>query len=210
MGRYTGPSCRLCRQVGEKLFLKGTRCFGVKCAIDRRKRPPGVGDRRMRRRRPSDYGTRLTEKQKLRNSYGLLEKQFSRYFTKARQSPGVTGHNLLQLLERRFDNVIFRLNFSQSRKQARQLVLHGHFTINGRKVNIPSFSVRVGDVIKWKESEQSNGLAEVLTSVPTQQQTPVWLSVDSDRRIGRVITLPDLQDSESQIDTRLIVEFYNS
>lgn len=210
VGRYTGPSCRLCRQVGEKLFLKGSRCYGVKCAIERRKRPPGVGDRGMRRRRPSDYATRLVEKQKLRNSYGMMEKQFSSYFAKARHNTGVTGQNLLQLLERRLDNVVFRMNFSQSRKQARQLVLHGHFTVNGRKVDIPSFSVRSGDVVKWKENERSGNVAEVLGSGQVQQPIPGWLSVDADRRTGRVISLPELQDSDLNIDTRKIVEFYNS
>jgi small subunit ribosomal protein S4 len=152
----------------------------------------------------------LTEKQKLRNSYGMMEKQFSSYFAKARHNPGVTGQNLLQLLERRLDNVVFRMNFAQSRKQARQFVLHGHFTVNERKVDIPSFSVRSGDVVQWKNTESSGKVAEVFASGQVQRPTPGWLSIDSDRRTGRVISLPEPQDSELQIDTRLIVEFYNS
>ena len=145
MGRYTGPVCRLCRQAGEKLFLKGDRCFTPRCAIERHRRPPG--DKRQTRRRLSDYSTRLREKQKLRNSYGLLEHQFVMYVGKAQRQTGITGDYLIQIMERRLDNVAYRLNFGQSRNQARQLVTHGHITVNSKKVDIPSFIVKPGDVL---------------------------------------------------------------
>jgi small subunit ribosomal protein S4 len=206
MGRYTGPACRLCRQAGEKLFLKGTRCQTPKCAIERRRRAPG--DRRMRRRRPSDYALRLIEKQKLRYSYGLLEGQFVRYLKRAKKESGVTGQRLLQLLERRLDNTVFRLNFAASRGQARQLVTHGHFLVNGRKADIPSIILRQNDVVSWKETSKSRDFVGILAAGSPQRDLPVWLSRDPSTGEGRVIALPELTDADAAVDTRLIVEFY--
>ena len=150
MARYTDASCRQCRRIGEKLFLKGERCYTPRCAIERRKSPPG--DRSLKRRRASDWSLQLREKQKVRFSYGVLERQFRNYFETAREHPGVTGDILLQFLERRLDNVVYRLAFAGSRKQGRQLVTHGHFTVNDRKMDIPSYLVETGDVVKWKGS----------------------------------------------------------
>ena len=207
MGRYTGPSCRLCRQAGEKLFLKGDRCSTPKCAIERRRRAPG--DRRMRRRRPSDYAQRLLEKQKLRNAYGLRERQFGRYMKRAQQEPGITGQYLLQLLERRLDNVVHRLKFASSRSQARQLVTHGHFTVNGRKLDIPSAILRPNDIVAWKEQSRSRDFVELLGGRSSQENIPSWLSLDPATGAGRVVSLPDVTDLEGRVDTRLIVEFYS-
>jgi len=209
MGRYTGPSCRLCRHAEVKLYLKGDRCYGPKCPIGRRTRPPGVGDRRVRRRRPSDYAVRQLEKQKLRNAYGLYEKQFVGYVSEARKQPGVTGQYLLQLLERRLDNVVYRLNLSDSRKQARQRVLHGHFTVNGRKVNIPSYSVRAGDMIAWKTGSSTKDFVLSVAEGISQRLIPEWLRLDSNAMIGHVVSLPELDEADLQVDTRLIVEYYS-
>ena len=207
MGRYTGPVCRLCRQAGEKLFLKGERCFTPRCAIERHRRPPG--DKRQTRRRLSDYSTRLREKQKLRNSYGLMEHQFARYVHRAQKQAGITGEYLIQIMERRLDNVTFRLNFGQSRNQARQLVRHGHITVNGRKVDIPSFIVRPGDVVGWKETSQARDFFKLITEGGPQSPVPNWLSLESDRMSGRVMSLPEPADMDVRVDTRLIVEFYS-
>lgn len=206
MGRYTGPSCRLCRQAGEKLFLKGERCSTPKCAIERRRRAPG--DRRMRRRRPSDYALRLLEKQKLRNAYGLRERQFARYMKRAQQEPGITGQYLLQLLERRLDNVVHRLNYASSRSQARQLVTHGHFTVNGRKLDIPSAILRPNDVVAWKEQSKGRDFVQLLAD-RVHGNVPSWLSLDPATGEGRVISMPDVADLEGRVDTRMIVEFYS-
>ena len=154
MGRYTGPSCRLCRRSGEKLFLKGDKCFTPRCAFEKRRNPPG--DVSRRRRRPTDYAVHLLEKQKAKYIYGVLEGQFRRYMTEAFNTPGVTGMNLLRTLERRLDNVVFQLGFADSRKQARQIVLHGHFRVNGAKTDIPSYLVKPGDHISWKESDKGD------------------------------------------------------
>lgn len=207
MGRYTGPACRLCRQAGEKLFLKGTRCQTPKCAIERRRRAPGDRGGR-RRRRPSDYALRLIEKQKLRYSYGLLEGQFVRYLKRAKKESGVTGQRLLQLLERRLDNTVFRLNFAANRTQARQLVTHGHFLVNGRKADIPSILLRQNDVVAWKEASQSRDFVGILADASPQRDLPSWLSLDPNTGEGRVIALPELTDADAAVDTRLIVEFY--
>lgn len=207
MGRYTGPSCRLCRQAGEKLFLKGERCSTPKCAIERRRRAPG--DRRMRRRRPSDYALRLLEKQKLRNAYGLRERQFARYMKRAQKEPGITGQYLLQLLERRLDNVVHRLNYASSRNQARQLVAHGHFTVNGRKLDIPSAILRPNDVVAWKEQSKGRDFVQLLADRVPHGTVPAWLSLDPATGEGRVISLPDVTEIEGRVDTRMIVEFYS-
>ena len=206
MGRYTGPVCRLCRQVGEKLFLKGERCYTPKCAWERRRRPPGQNP--PMRRRYSDYGLRLREKQKAKYIYGLRERQFRRYVEKAQKQPGETGFHLLSLLERRLDNVVFRLGFAHSRRQARQIVRHGHITVNGRKVDIPSYTVKPGDVIGWKESSKDTALYRAMVEAPPTRPVPSWLEVDRNTMTGRVVNLPQPQDLDARLDTRLIIEFY--
>ena len=207
MARYTGPTCRLCRRAGEKLFLKGNRCYSPKCAFEKRRNPPGNVSRR--RRRPSDYAVHLMEKQKAKYIYGVLENQFRKYMTEAFNTPGVTGRNLLRSLERRLDNVVYRLGFADCRRQARQLILHGHFQVNGRKTNIPSFSVKAGDVITWKEADKTTDFyAERTTGIP-KWPVPAWLSLDVGEMTGRVVSLPSDEELESLIDSRLIVEFYS-
>ena len=207
MGRYIGPSCRLCRQVGEKLFLKGDRCYTPKCPIDQRRRPPG--DRRQSRRRPSDYTLLLREKQKVRYTYGLQESQMARYMGQAQKQPGITGQYLLQLLERRLDNVAFRLNFGDSRKQARQLVTHGHVTVNGRRLNIPSAILRPGDEVALRGLSRENEYGKALAAGGAKRPVPQWLSLDWANLAGRVETLPEAADIELRVDTRLIVEYYS-
>jgi small subunit ribosomal protein S4 len=193
--------------VGEKLFLKGERCFTPRCAIERRRSAPG--DQSGRRRRLSDHGIQLREKQKARYSYGVMESQFRRYMEQAFKGSGVTGQYLLQLLERRLDNVVYRLGFAESRRQSRQLVLHGHFTVNGRKVNIPSYTVQVGDVIAWKESNKQKDFFKELTDEIPKRPVPQWLALDTGAMTGRAASLPTDEDLETLIDTRLIVEFYS-
>jgi len=207
MARYTGPACRLCRRIGEKLFLKGERCFTPKCAVDRRRRPPG--DHIPRRRRVSDRGIQLREKQKARFTYGILERQFRRYFEEAKRRPEITGQYLIQLLERRLDNVVFRLGFADSRDQARQWVLHRHFLVNGRIVNIPSFRVKPGDVIQWKESSTKTRAYEQATEGLPKRPIPGWLDLDVNAVKGSVQHLPKPEEVESNIETRLVVEHYS-
>jgi len=208
MARYIDPVCRQCRRVGEKLFLKGERCYTPKCAVDRRKRPPG--DHIPRRRRPSDWAIQLKEKQKARFSYGVLERQFRRYFKTARGQTGITGDILIQLLERRLDNVVYRLSFVDSRRQGRQLVNHGHFLVNNRRADIPSYQVKPGDTITWK---RSNGSApefiQVLTEGLPKRPVPAWLKLDEANLTGHVESLPDMSEINTGIDARLIVEFYS-
>ena len=207
MGRYTGPSCRLCRRAGEKLFLKGERCFTPRCAIERRRSAPGEQSRR--RRRPSDYGVHLLEKQKAKYIYGVLESQFRKYMAQAFDAPGVTGLNLLRSLERRLDNVIFLLGFADSRKQARQMVLHSHFQVNGKRTDVPSYQVDVGDVISWKESDKTTDyFAERTDGIP-KRPVPEWLMLDQTDMTGRVMNVPADQDLKQTINSRLIVEFYS-
>lgn len=206
MGRYTGPVCRLCRQVGEKLFLKGARCYTPACAVDKRRRPPGAA--RQTRRRASEYGVRQREKQKLRYSFGLLERQFAGYVERAQGMPGITGQYLVQLLERRLDNVVFRLGFAESRNQARQFVTHGHVTVNGRKMDIPSAILKAGDVITWKDSEKQKEFVKARMTEGPRQAVPNWLSLDQPAMEGKVLGLPQPEDSDVKMDTRLIVEFY--
>ena len=207
MARYTGPVCRLCRRAGEKLFLKGERCYTPKCAVERRHRPPG--EHVPRRRRVSDRGIQLREKQKARQTYGVLERQFRRYFQEARRRPGVTGQYLLQLLERRLDNVVFRLGFAESRSQARQWVRHGHFQVNGRKVNIPSYSVRPSDVVSWKQAATKKEFYEAAVEGLPRRPVPGWLGLDPSAMNGQVLNLPEAGDINTTIDTRLIVEHYS-
>ena len=207
MGRYTGPVCRLCRRVGEKLMLKGERCYTPRCAIERRRTTPG--DQSNRRRRVSDRGIQLKEKQKARYIYGVMEGQFRGYMAQALESPGVTGQYLLGLLERRLDNAVFRLGFAESRRQARQLVLHGHFTVNGRKTNTPSYLMRPGDLIAWKESHKQKDFYKTLTQDIPKRPIPQWLTLDTETMTGTAASLPTEEDLESSIDTRLIVEYYS-
>ena len=207
MGRYTGPVCRLCRQAGEKLFLKGERCFTPRCAVERRRRPPG--EVHFRRPRVSDWGLQLREKQKARYSYGVLESQFRRYFEQAQKSPGTTGETLIQLLERRLDNVVFRLDFAESRSQARQLVLHRHITVAGRKVTIPSYQVSPGEVIGWAETSQGQDFVKELAAAIPRKSVPGWLSLDKDTLSGQVVHSPKPSEVDSSINTRIIVEYYS-
>ena len=207
MGKYNGPSCRLCRRAGEKLFLKGDRCFTPRCAVERRHNPPG--DVSNRRRRPTDYAVHLREKQKARQMYGVMEGQFRKYMTAAFNTPGVSGLNLLRSLERRLDNVVFLLNFADSRKQARQFVNHGHFTVNGVKTDIPSYQVRIGDVIGWKESTKSSDFYKDRTEGIPKRLIPGWLAFNQDDMSGQVTSLPADEDLQESINSRLIVEFYS-
>lgn len=208
MARYTDPVCLQCRRVGEKLFLKGERCYSPRCAIERRRRPPG--NQTPRRRRPSEWSVQLKEKQKVRFAYGVLERQFRKYFDMARTRPGITGDNLMQLLERRLDNVVYRLSFADSRRQARQLVTHGHFTVNGKGVNIPSYLVKQGDVVAWKASNGSvPAFAKALTEGLPKRPVPDWLRLDAGDLTGEVMALPDPSQMESGVDLRLVVGFYS-
>lgn len=204
MARFTGPVCRLCRRDGLKLFLKGNRCDSTKCAIDRRPTPPG--QQQNRRGKLTDYGTHLREKQKVKHYYGVLERQFRRYFEKAEHTKGNTGDALMSLLERRLDNVVHRLNFGLSRPAARQLVAHGHVTVNGKRVNVPSYLVRVGDVIRVKNREKSLDLARGHMA-ESSRNVPDFLSLtSSDVPEGIVGRLPAAEDVSLPVQTQLIVE----
>jgi small subunit ribosomal protein S4 len=205
MARYTGPSCRLCRREGEKLFLKGDRCYSDKCALSRRESVPGqAGNRRTKL---SNYGLQLREKQKVKRYYGLLEKQFRDTYEKAEKMQGITGENLLSLLERRFDNIVYRLGYGSSRKEARQLVTHGHFMVNGKKANIPSIRLNVGDVITVVE--KSNSSVKFKELAEKAATTPKWLEGNADKLEGKVIALPVRDDIELPIEEHLIIELYS-
>lgn len=208
MARYTGAVCRLCRQEGMKLFLKGERCYTDKCAMVKRPTKPGEHGH-DRRGKVSDHGLQLREKQKVRRTYGLQERQFRRYFKEAERQKGVTGENFLKILESRLDNVLYRLNFARSRPEARQIVLHGHVQVNDRKVNIPSFLVREGDVISLKE--KSKGLTHIKDILESAEgrATPSWLEADLERGRGRVVTEPQRDDLDMNFQEHLIVEFYS-
>ena len=208
MARYTGPVCRLCRRENSKLFLKGDRCFTDKCAYERRQYPPGQHGQ-ARRRRPSDYGQQLREKQKVKRMYGLIEKQFRGYYYKAARMKGITGENLLQLLERRLDNVALRCGFSASHAEARQLVRHGHFTVNGKKVNIPSYQIKVGDVVEVRE--KSRKVQKIIDALANVDRTPApsWIELDREKFTGKVTSLPARSDVHAEVDEQLIVELYS-
>jgi len=207
VGRYLGSVCRICRREGDKLFLKGDRCFTDKCAIERRNYAPGQHG--QGRQKVSDYGLQLREKQKLRKMYGIVEKQFRRYFMMAERQKGVTGENLLQLLERRLDNIVYRLGFASSRNQARQLVTHRYFKVNNRDVNIPSYLVKVGDVIEIKERAKER--PQVLESITRMEGKglPPWLELDREKLRGRLIHLPTREEIALPIQEQLIVELYS-
>jgi small subunit ribosomal protein S4 len=207
MGRYTGPVCKICRREGLKLFLKGDRCFTPKCAVERRPYPPG--QHQQRRRKMSDYGLQLREKQKLKFIYGILERQFRRHFEEAARRPGPTGENLLTILESRLDNVVYRMGFADSRRQARQLVRHGHFEVNGRKVDIPSYQVEPGTVIAVRERSRNLEHFQVAMQELSRKQIPSWVSVDPTTMTGRVLRLPSRDEIDTTINEQLIVEFYS-
>ncbi|MDQ7007013.1 MAG: 30S ribosomal protein S4 [Acidobacteriota bacterium] len=207
MGRYIGSVCRLCRREGAQLFLKGERCFKDKCAIKRRNYAPGQHGRR--RIKLQGYGLQLREKQKVKRIYGVLESQFRIYFRKAAAARGVTGENLLTMLERRLDNVVYRLGFATSRAQARQFVNHGHFAVNGRKVDIASFQVRKDDVIELRENSRKNAVIQGNLDTAEGRGIPRWLSLDAAQFKGTVMALPTREDIAMPIQENLIVELYS-
>ena len=207
MARYTGPKCRLCRREGTKLFLRGDRCYTDKCAYERRPYAPGQHGRR--RKKSSNYEIQLREKQKVKRLYGILERQFRKYFEIAEAKKGVTGTNLLRILEMRLDNVVYRLGFAYSRNHARQLVKHGHFLVNGRKVDIPSYQVKVDDVIEVKEKSRKMPVIQEAQEVVARRGVPQWLELDASNYKGRVKALPEREDITFPINENLIVELYS-
>lgn len=207
MARYIGSKCRICRRENTKLFLKGEKCFGSKCAIERRAYPPGQHG--QRRRKVSDYGVHLREKQKVRRSYGLLEKQFRNVFKKAERMPGVTGENLLFLLERRLDNVVYRLGFSSSRNEARQVVSHKHIQVNGKPVNIPSYLVKPGDQIAVRQPYREQLRIKGALDSAVKRGLPNWLEVDSNSMSGVFRNIPERADLPPDFNESLIVELYS-
>lgn len=207
MARYTGPVCRLCRREGMKLYLKGDRCYTEKCAVERRNYPPG--EKGQTRHKLTEYGLQLREKQRARRIYGVLESQFRRYFDMAERQKGITGENLLRILERRLDNVVYRLGFAASRTMARHLVRHGHFTVNGKRVSIPSYLVRVGDEIAVAEKSRDLVLFKELIEAAAHRTVPPWLEVDLERMRGRVVAFPAREDIDVPIKEHLIVELYS-
>ena len=209
MSRQTDPVCRLCRREGTKLFLKGHRCYGPKCPIERRANPPGQHGTERRRGRSSDYRPYLREKQKVRRIYGVGEGQFRGYFRVASKSKGVTGEVLLRTLERRLDNVVFRLGFATSRPEARQVVNHGHVMVNGRRVDIPSFQVRPGDVVRLRDRARRLEIFKDRLAFGESRPVPDWLERDLENAQGTVLRLPERENMDSTIQERLIVEFYS-
>ncbi|NIM93830.1 MAG: 30S ribosomal protein S4 [Anaerolineales bacterium] len=211
MGKYAGPVCKLCRREGEKLFLKGQRCFTPKCAFERRSFPPGEHgrDSQFRRRRQSDYQRQLREKQKTRRAYGVSEKQFRRYYRTALQKRGLTGELLLQMLERRLDNVVYRLGYAESRAQARQLVTHGHFNVNNRRTDVPSMLVQPGDMIEVREGSRKRTYFKDLAAVAEVRTVPAWLDRDLNNLSGKIVQDPDRRDVDTNINEQLIIEYYS-
>jgi small subunit ribosomal protein S4 len=207
VARYTGAVCRLCRREGLKLFLKGERCYTDKCAIERRNYPPG--EHGQARPKFSEYSVQLREKQKLRRMYGVLEGQFRRYFAMADRAKGVTGETLLQLLERRLDNTVYRIGFATSRAEARQLVRHGHFRVNGRKVNVPSYLVRAGDTVSVRDRSQKVARIQESLELAQRRGVPDWLEITPESFAGRVKSLPARSDLTMPINEKLVVELYS-
>ena len=208
MARYVGAVCRLCRREGMKLFLKGERCYTEKCAIEKRNFPPGQHGK-TRKAKLAGYGVQLREKQKVKRIYGVLEDQFRRYFEAAERQRGITGETLLQLLERRLDNVAYRMGLATSRPQARQLVRHGHLQVNGRKVDVPSYSVRVGDVISVRETSQKGAAVQHAIEEVKGRGLPEWLSFDVEKMSGRIMSLPTREQINLPVQEQLIVELYS-
>jgi len=210
MARYTGPVCRLCRREERKLFLKGERCLSPKCALERRSYPPGQhGSGQQWRRKESDYAMQLREKQRARRIYGVLERQFRRYFEEAERRPGLTGENLLSMLEMRLDNVVYRMGLADSRAQARQLVQHGHIQVNGRKTNIPSALVRPGDEISITEHAAKLTYFKDRADVLQRHHPPDWLSVDPQKMKAKVLEVPSRDQIDTTLNEQLIVEYYS-
>ena len=207
MARYTEAVCRMCRREGQKLFLKGDRCYTQKCAMECRAYAPGMHG--QNRSKTSEYGQQLREKQKAKRYYGLLESQFRSYFEMAERRPGQTGENLLSILESRLDNVVYRLGFAMSRAEARQLVSHGHFTVNGRKVNIPSYLVKPGMVVSLKDSSKSLDKIKANVEANAFRQPPKWLEYDANNMIAKVTAVPAREDIDLPIEEHLIVELYS-
>ena len=207
MARYTGSVCRLCRREGCKLFLKGEKCYGPNCTVGKRPTPPGEHGQ-ARQRKMSEYGLQLREKQKAKRAYGVLENQFHHYFEEADRQKGITGENLLVLLERRLDDVVYRVGFGASRRMARQLVMHGHILVNGKKVDIPSYSVKVGDVITLRERSKEQAGFKALRE-GTGVVTPKWLTFDAQNLTGKVEAMPAREDIDCPIEEHLIVELYS-
>jgi small subunit ribosomal protein S4 len=207
MARYTDAVCRICRREGLKLFLKGSRCYSRKCSFERRSTPPGMNT--MRRRKVSEYGLQLREKQKVRKSYSVMERQFRNYFAKAEQRKGMTGENLLRLLEMRLDNAVYRMGFASSRPQARQLVAHGHFAVNGRPTNVPSFGTKVGDRIEVREGRRSREFFQTAAETIRSAQIPEWVSVDPTKLSGTVLAEPAREQMPLEFNEQLVVEYYS-
>jgi small subunit ribosomal protein S4 len=211
MARYTGPVCKLCRREGEKLFLKGDRCFTPKCSFDRRGYPPGQHGKgaQFRRRRESDYHRQLRAKQKARRIYGILERQFHRYYEVSLKRRGLTGLNLLQILESRLDNVVFRLGYAANRAQARLLVTHGHFDVNGRRTDVPSMLLSPGDIIAVREGSRKRTYFKDLAAVAEERNTPDWVGRDLKNLSGTVVRLPERSEIDGNLNEQMIVEYYS-
>jgi len=211
MARYSGPVCKLCRREGEKLFLKGERCYSPKCAIEKRAYPPGQHGRMAQwsRSRTSDYGMQLRAKQKARRVYGVLERQFRRYHRQALKTRGLTGLRLLQILESRLDNVIYRLGFASSRAQARQMVTHGHFEVNGRRTDVPSMQIKPGDIIQVREGSRKKALIQDLMAVAEERTIPDWVRRNVNTMSGEIIRLPERAEIDASLNEQLIVEYYS-
>jgi small subunit ribosomal protein S4 len=207
MARYTDPVCRICRREGLKLFLKGSRCYSRKCSFERRSTPPGMNT--QRRRKVSEFGIQLREKQKVRKTYSVLEKQFRNYFEKAEQRKGMTGENLLRLLEMRLDNVVYRMGLARSRAEARQLVTHGHFTVNGRPTNIPSYGTKTGDRVEVRESRRGREYFKTAAETVKSAQIPEWVSVDAAKLSGSILSEPAREQMPMEFNEQLVVEFYS-
>jgi small subunit ribosomal protein S4 len=211
MAKYIGPVCKLCRREGEKLYLKGARCLSPKCAFERRGYAPGQHgkDGQTRRSRSSDYANQLREKQKARRIYGVLEAQFRRYYDRALRSTGLTGQVILQQLECRLDNVIYRLGFAENRAQARNLVTHGHFSVNGRRTDVPSMILKPGDVVEVRTGSRNRTYFKSLPDLAGARNAPNWLSRDTNRLTGQLVQLPSRQEIDTQLNEQLIVEYYS-
>jgi len=211
MAKYRGPVCKLCRREGEKLFLKGTRCYTPKCAIERRSYPPGMHGKgaQFRRKRESDYNRQMRAKQKARRMYGMLERQFHRYYEVSLRRRGLTGLNLLQILESRLDNVVFRLGYGSDRAEARLLVTHGHFSVNSRRTDVPSMLLQPGDMVTVRDGSRSRTYFKDLSAVAEERNVPAWLSRDLKTLSGTVVRLPERAEIDSNLQEQLIVEYYS-
>lgn len=209
MAKYIQADCRLCRNAGIKLFLKGERCYTDKCAIERRAYPAGQHGQKGARRKATEYSVQLSEKQKVKRIYGVLERQFRRYFAMAERMKGITGENLLQILERRLDNVVYRMGFARSRTDARQLVLHGHFNVNGKRINIPSYLVKQGDVVTTKPSEKESVWVKESMEGAERHGVPEWIQIDKSKMAGTFVAYPARDQLTMPINEQLIVELYS-